>query len=353
MKRKRILICGSTGSIGTQTLEIIREHSSDFVVCGLTAEKNQQKLLQQIDCFDPKAVYIQDKKAHQRILSQNTGKDFKLYTNQEELIRNTTADIVVMAVVGEAGIPLVRAALETGKDVALATKEVIVAAGKEIQALAQKYNRQILPIDSEHSAIWQSLRAGKKSEVTKIWLTCSGGPFYDPIKWPLKKLQKASVEEALRHPKWEMGKKISIDSATLMNKALEVIEAAFLFDIPEQQIEVVIHPESQLHSAVEFQDGSVIAQIGTADMRTAIAYALYYPERPILAFPKFSFFEQQWNFARVDHTRFPSILFARRALHLGYEAEFNRANEKAVQAFLDKKITFGEIFTHVEAIFDT
>lgn len=279
-------------------------------------------------------------------------KNYKIHKDQVDLIRNTEADIVVMAVVGEQGIPLVKAALESGKDVALATKEVIVAAGKEVTTLAQKCGQQILPVDSEHSAIWQCLRAGNADEVAKIWLTCSGGPFCDSKKWPTKELQNITPKQAIKHPKWEMGQKISVDSATLMNKALELIETVYLFGIPHEKIEVVIHPESHLHSAVEFVDGSIVGQFGTPDMRTAISYALTHPKRAQLDFPKLSLFNKNWSFSSVDFTRFPSIGYARKALQTGREAGLNRANEQAVQDFLDNKISFLDIFARVADVLE-
>lgn len=329
---------------------MIKSLPTAFSVVGLTAGTDIETLTQQITEFTPAAVYLNTKSERNRLQQEPTRHGFTVFDDQTDLIRQTAADLVVVAVVGEQGIPLVTAALESGKDVALATKEVIVAAGEMVTKIARTHGRQILPLDSEHSAIWQCLRAGNKKEVAKIWLTCSGGPFRDADKWPLTKLQQATVADALKHPNWSMGQKISIDSATLMNKALELIEAVYLFDLRPEQIEVVIHPESKLHSAVEFCDGSIIAQVGTPDMRTPIAYALGYPERPALPFPKFSFFEEKWSFTRVDEARFPSIGFAKKALQQHKEAELNRANEHAVADYLAHKISFGEIFTRLKKV---
>ncbi len=319
-----------------------------FSVCGLTAGQGGDIFTAQVKEFEPQVIYLADENAQRELQMKN----YKIHKDQVDLIRNTEADIVVMAVVGEQGIPLVKAALESGKDVALATKEVIVAAGKEVTTLAQKCGQQILPVDSEHSAIWQCLRAGNADEVAKIWLTCSGGPFCDSKKWPTKELQNITPKQAIKHPKWEMGQKISVDSATLMNKALELIETVYLFGIPHEKIEVVIHPESHLHSAVEFVDGSIVGQFGTPDMRTAISYALTHPKRAQLDFPKLSLFNKNWSFSSVDFTRFPSIGYARKALQTGREAGLNRANEQAVQDFLDNKISFLDIFARVADVLE-
>lgn len=349
MKRQRVIICGSTGSIGTQTLDILRQFPDRFDIVALSVGSNISLLIEQIHEFKPEAVSIQNKT---EILGlQNKFPSLKVFhaADQEQMIKEIDADLLLLAVCGEYGIPLARAALASEKHLLIATKEVIVAAGEEIVMLAEKYQRDIRPIDSEHSAIWQCLRTGKQSEVRKIWLTCSGGPFLDPQKWTTERLKSVTPAEAVAHPNWSMGKKISVDSATLMNKALEVIEAIHLFQLSPDKVEVVIHPQSALHSAVEFNDGSVIGQIGTADMRTAIAYALFYPERPVLPYPKFSFFGKHWDFAEVDTSRFPSIEFAKQAYHQGRCAEFNRANEKAVADFLSGSIGFLEIFERVEA----
>ena len=336
---KRLIICGSTGSIGTQTLEVVRALPAEFEVCALTAGQNMVLLQEQLAEFQPQAFSL----AAEVVIQSSAER----YSTQERLVCELEADLVVMAVTGEQAIPLVVAALESGKDVALASKEVIVADGERIMALARQCGRQILPIDSEHSAIWQCLRAGKQHEVRRLWLTCSGGPFHDADAWPRERLAGVTPTEAVAHPNWSMGSKISVDSATLMNKALELIEAVHLFTIPPEQIEVVIHPQSHLHSAVEFCDGSIIAQCGTPDMRTAISYALTHPQRAELPFPKFSFFETTWDFASVDSTRFPSLQYARRALQLGCTAEFNQANEAAVAAFLAGEIGFLDIFDRV------
>lgn len=329
--KKKILLLGATGSIGRQALEVIKLFPKLFSVVGLSAKNNAALLAQQAQEFSVSKTYLDEKSLIKAVLE-------------------TDFDILVNALCGEVGVAPTIAACKRGKIIALANKEALVSAGEQIIKLAHKHKAEIRPIDSEHSAIWQALRAGAQKEVQKIILTCSGGPFRDGAIWPLAKLKKATPAQALTHPVWQMGQKISVDSATLMNKALELIEAVRLFDIPPEKIEVVIHPQSVVHSAVEFCDGSVVAQMGMPDMRTAIALALSAPARLPLPFPRFSFFDQKLTFEKVDAKRFPSIEFARRALAKGEKAcaALNRANEEAVADFLAEKITLGEIFERVK-----
>lgn len=349
MPKKRVLICGSTGSIGSQALAVISAFPELYRVVFLSAGQNLARFREQLKIFQPVAAAIADTRVIPELQQDFPGIRFYKADEQAQVITSLKGEFLLLAVTGEQGIPLARAGLHSGKHLLLATKEVIVAAGEEIVTLAAAQKREIRPIDSEHSAIWQALRSGSLKEIRKIWLTCSGGPFLDAQAWPLSRLKMVTPAEAVRHPNWSMGKKISVDSATLMNKALEVIEAVYLFGVSPEQVEVVIHPQSALHSAVEFIDGSIIGQIGTADMRTPIAYALSAPVRHPLPFPAFDFFGQNWGFQKVDNERFPSIDLAQKALRLHRCAAFNRANEQAVADFLAGKCGFLEIFERVKA----
>lgn len=371
--KKRLLILGSTGSIGTQTLEVVRLFPEKFEVVGISAHSNTKLLLKQVEEFGVKNVCVTgDEKTSPNSLFKGGESYFSGKKGIVDMIHKTNADIAVLAISGGDSVAIAKAILESGKDLALASKEALVCAGEEIMNLVEKTGKKILPIDSEHSAIWQCLRgrgyfdnsqssvldssdfskrfwaSQNDNIVEKIWLTCSGGPFLDAEKWPLEKLKNVTPEQALQHPNWDMGKKISIDSATLMNKALEFIEAVYLFNISPEKIEVVVHKESLVHSAVEFVDGSIIAQMGTPDMRIPIAHALFYPEISPLPFPKFSFFNKNFSFQDVDETRFPSLQFAKKALKKNKCAEMNAANEKAVHNFLNGKIGFLDIFEEVK-----
>ncbi len=353
MEKKKILLLGSTGSVGKQTLEVVRQFPDVIQVQGISAHKNIRLLEEQILEFKPSFFCVTgdlSEKEQKKLITKYPY--IKSYFKPEGLlsmIRDSDAKTVVISIVGQAGIPPTQVSLQTRKHVALATKEVLVVAGEEMMKLAKENNVHIIPVDSEHSALWQCFRSGKKEEIKKLWITCSGGPFRDKEKWPLEKFKEISITDALNHPNWDMGNKISIDSATLMNKALEVIEAVRLFQIPYENIEVVIHPQSYLHSAVEYCDGSIIGQIGTPDMKLPIAYALFYPERPSLSFPKFSFFGKTFHFEEVDHKRFPSLRYAKKALQQNKCQEFNTANEQAVSRFLKKEISFLDIFSSVKA----
>jgi 1-deoxy-D-xylulose-5-phosphate reductoisomerase len=352
--KKKLLLLGSTGSIGTQVLEVVRLFPNKFEVVGLSAHSNIDLLLQQAEEFGVKNICITCREQSRLFCEKKEGSraflisTFFFEEGLIDMIYKINADIAILAVSGGNSVAMAEVILESGKNLALASKEALVCAGEEIMNLVKKTGKQILPLDSEHSAIWQCLRGKKMEDVEKIWLTCSGGPFLDAKKFPLEKLQNITPQQALKHPNWEMGKKISIDSATLMNKALEFIEAVYLFGIPPEKIEVVVHPESLVHSAVEFVDGSIIAQVGTPDMRIPLAHALFYPEISPLPFPKFSFFEKKFTFQKIDEVRFPSLQFAKKALKNGKCAQMNSANEKAVHDFLNGKICFLDIFKEVE-----
>ncbi|MBV6517768.1 MAG: 1-deoxy-D-xylulose-5-phosphate reductoisomerase [Candidatus Brocadia sp.] len=348
---KKIVVLGSTGSIGKNTLEVARNLKDKFQVVGLSSNSRWELLAEQVEEFKPRYVALYDgelaKKLQQRF--QGTHPEMLAGNNcLQEMVLNCNADIVVSAVVGAVGLPAAIAAIERGKTLALANKESLVMAGHIVMSLAKK--DQILPVDSEHSAIFQSLRSGKSCEVKRVIITASGGPFCD---YPADKLPDVKPAQALKHPTWQMGQKITIDSATLMNKALEIIEAKWLFGLTAEQIDVVIHPQSIIHSMVEFCDGSVIAQMGSPDMKVPIQYALTYPERSPLRVKGFDLPALgSLTFKKPDAEKFP-------ALRLGYQAAreggttgatLNAANEVAVQAFLDGQIKFTEIAMYVEKV---
>ncbi len=350
---KRIAILGSTGSIGRNTLEVAAHLGTDCAVCGLAARKSWQALADQIRRWRPDVAALCDEAAAkqlQRCLNGGT----KLLAGEAslvDLVRGCDCDVVVAAVVGAAGLPATLAAVEAGKTVALANKEALVVAGSLIVPRLAETGARILPVDSEHSAVFQSMLSGRREEVKRIYLTASGGPFRT---WSAEQMAEATVEDALRHPTWNMGPKVTIDSATLMNKALEIIEAKWLFGLDVDSIEVLIHPESIIHSMVEFCDGSVVAQLGTPDMRTPIQYALTYPERRPGCSDRLDWSAiRRLHFEPPDLERFP-------ALRLGYEAAraggtagavLNAANEEAVQAFREARIPFGRIVSTVEQVF--
>ena len=333
---KRVVILGATGSIGTQTLDVVRRLPDRLRVVGLSAFRNEMLLREQ---------------AHQ------FGVNELEWGAEADLVRLATlpqADLVVVSVAGAVGTEATIAALEAGKDVALATKEVLVAAGGIVTAAARRSGARILPIDSEHSAIFQCLQGQKPEHVERLWLTASGGPFRE---WTKERIARATVEEALHHPTWpSMGRKITIDSATLMNKALEMIEARWLFDVPIERVGVVIHPQSVVHSLVELRDGSTLAQLGLPDMRVPIEYALLYPDRADLGIARFDIRAQSapLAFAAPDEDRFPSLGLARRAAQIGgtLPAVMNAANEAAVGFFLEGRVTFAAIITLTERVMD-
>jgi 1-deoxy-D-xylulose-5-phosphate reductoisomerase len=349
---KRLAILGSTGSIGQNALAVVAEHPQEFQVVGLAAGKNVRVLAEQIRAVRPQRVSVQDETVAQELkdtLADHSALEILVGPEGAvSLAAAPEADLVVSAMVGAVGLEPTLAAVEAGKTVALANKETLVAAGPLMMAAVAARGAALIPVDSEHSAIFQALEGQRREEVRRLWLTASGGPFRT---WPKEKLATATPSQALKHPNWDMGAKITIDSATMMNKALEVIEASVLFGLPVSQIEVCIHPQSIVHSLVEFVDGSVLAQLGWPDMRLPIAYALTYPRRlPLNSDPLDLGKVARLTFEQPDFERFP-------ALRLGYEAAetggtmpavLNAANEVAVAAFLDGRLPFPGITCVVE-----
>ena len=342
---KNIAILGSTGSIGTQTLSIVDE-KNDLNVVALTCGKNISLMEQQAKKYKPEIVCVSEETDAKALNDRLKDYDIKVVFGMDGLIEAATiqsADIVVTAIVGMIGIRPTIAAIEAGKDIALANKETLVCAGHIIMPLAKEKNVKILPVDSEHSAIFQSLQGSKGAAIEKILLTASGGPFRGKT---YEELENVTVEDALKHPNWSMGKKITIDSATMINKGLEVMEARWLFDVPISRIQVTVHPQSILHSAVEFEDGAIIGQMGTPDMRLPILYALYYPDRQPLSGDKLDLFDiGTLEFLKPDFETFFGLQLAFEAMNAGgnMPTVFNAANEKAVALFLDKKISFLQI----------
>ncbi|WP_394282963.1 1-deoxy-D-xylulose-5-phosphate reductoisomerase [Frisingicoccus sp.] len=343
---KRIALLGSTGSIGTQTLDVVRHYPEDFRVTALAASSNIEMLEKQIREFKPKmaVVYNEAKAAELKLRVRDIKVD--ILSGMDGLLAAATeasADIVLTAVVGMIGIRPTIAAIEAGKDIALANKETLVTAGHLIMPLAKEKGVKILPVDSEHSAIFQSLQGENRGQIHKILLTASGGPFRGKT---LEDMQNVRVEDALRHPNWVMGRKITIDSATMVNKGLEVIEARWLFDVGLDKIQVVVHPESVIHSMVEFDDSAVIGQLGTPDMRLPIQYALFYPDRKPLHGEWLDLFALgTLHFEKPDLEVFRGLKLAYEALETGgsMTTVFNAANERAVAKFLDRKIQFLDI----------
>ncbi|MFP3155114.1 1-deoxy-D-xylulose-5-phosphate reductoisomerase [Lachnospiraceae bacterium ZAX-1] len=342
---KKIAILGSTGSIGTQTLDVVREQK-DIQVIALAAGKNIKKLEAQIREFHPQIAAVQ--KEEDAIALQQCVKDMstKICFGMDGLLciaQMAGYELLVVALVGMIGIRPTIAAIKAGKAIALANKETLVCAGHIIMPLAREHHVPILPVDSEHSAIFQCLNGESMNAVHKILLTASGGPFLGRTREELKSIQ---VEDALKHPNWTMGRKITIDSATLVNKGLEVIEAMWLFGVDAKQIQVVIHPQSVIHSMVEYDDGGVIAQLGTPDMRLPISYALYYPKRRKLSGKRLDFYELNGlTFEQPDTQVFPGLKLAFQAIGQGgnIPTAYNAANEKAVALFLNHSIQFLEI----------
>ncbi len=344
--KKQIAILGSTGSIGTQALEVIEANPQLFEVYVLTAQNNVDLLIAQALKFSPKVVVIGKESAYQTLKEALSGTAIKVLAGSkalEEVVQYEAIDVVLTALVGYAGLLPTVKAIEAGKHIALANKETLVVAGELIMPLAAKHGISILPVDSEHSAIFQCLVGESYQEIEKIILTASGGPFRGK---KIVDLQNVSKEQALKHPNWSMGAKITIDSASLMNKGLEVIEAKWLFGLEADQIEVIVHPQSIIHSLVQFMDGSMKAQMGLPDMKLPIQYALTYPNRIVSDFPRF-------NFANFPYLHFePADMQTFRNLNLAYEAlrkggnmacMLNAANEIAVELFLQDKISFLQI----------
>lgn len=342
---KNIVILGSTGSIGTNTLDIVAKFPERFRVIGLTAGSNDEKLEEQVRVFKPQAVALSDEAAATRLRSRCIG-SVKILSGIEGLTIVATlpeADLVISAIVGGAGLVPTLAAIRAGKHVALANKEPMVMAGKLMQEEARRHGVRIFPVDSEHSAIFQSMEGHRREDIRRLILTASGGPLWD-LSW--EEMRHVTPQQALQHPNWKMGAKITIDSATLMNKGLEVVEARWLFDIPASQIEVLVHRESIVHSLVEYRDGSVMAQLGLPDMRTPISYAMNYPERMPLDPPLLDLASiGKLTFHHPDHDRFPCLQLGYEALRIGgtMPAALNAANEVAVAAFLQEGIGFRDI----------
>lgn len=346
---KRIAILGSTGSIGTQALEVASDQGIQIV--GLTAGENTELLERQARQFHPQVVAIQNEEKAEQLKWRLKDTKTEVLAGQEGILsvaKFEEAEMVLSSIVGNAGILPTIAAIQAGKDVALANKETMVSAGQLVLELAAKNHVAIVPVDSEHSAIFQCLQANEKNPIHRILLTASGGPFYGKKK---ADLQHITPSQALAHPNWSMGKKISIDSATMMNKGLEVIEAKWLFDVSADQIEVLIHPQSVIHSGVEFQDGAVLAQLGMADMRIPIQYAFFYPERKENRYPRLDFTKGlSLSFSQPDTETFPCLSFAMKAIQKGgtMPAVLNGANEIAVERFLKEEISFLDIPVLIE-----
>lgn len=342
---KNIAVLGSTGSIGTQTLEIVRAND-DLNVVSLAAGSNIEMLEKQIREFKPQVVCVYNEKKAEELKIKVSDTDVKIVTGMDGLIETAvikTADIVLTAVVGMIGIRPTIAAIKAGKDIALANKETLVTAGHIIIPLAKEYGIRILPVDSEHSAIFQSLQGNKKSQLSKILLTASGGPFRNT---PKEDLKNVTVKDALKHPNWSMGRKITIDSATMVNKGLEVIEAKWLFDVDIDNIEVVVQPQSLIHSMVEYVDGGIMAQLGTPDMKLPIQYALFYPDRRTLDGKRVNFFDiANITFFKPDRDKFKGFDLAFKAGKTGGSLPtiYNAANELAVSKFLNEEIRFLDI----------
>ena len=343
---KTVVILGSTGSIGTNTLDIVSRFPDEFRVAGLTAGNNDEVLEEQIRAFRPRLVALSNDAAAARLRQRCAGLSVEILSGQDGIVQVASApeaDLVVSAIVGGAGLLPTLAALRSNKHVALANKEPMVMAGKLMQEEARKHGVRIFPVDSEHSAIFQSLEGHRKEDVRRLILTASGGALWNLTK---EELQDVTPERALQHPNWKMGSKITIDSATLMNKGLEVVEARWLFDIPETRIDVLIHRESIVHSLVEYEDRSMIAQLGLPDMRTPISYAMRYPERLSLDLPSLDLTEVgKLSFCKPDHDRFPCLKLGYESLRIGgtMPAAMNAANEIAVDAFLNGGIRFPAI----------
>ncbi|MEZ0264994.1 MAG: 1-deoxy-D-xylulose-5-phosphate reductoisomerase [Phycisphaerae bacterium] len=355
MPARRVAILGSTGSIGVNALDVLDHLGPDFKVVALSGHSNADKLLAQIRQFRPSAVAVTDPAARQTVaaaLAAMGPTAPHLYNDMAEMIRQSDADTVLAAVVGAAGLPAVFAAVETGKTLALANKESLVVAGSLLIPLARKHGVPILPVDSEHSAIFQASLAGKPHEIKRLILTASGGPFRNAT---LDQIENATLADALNHPTWRMGNKITIDSATMFNKGLELIEACWLFDLPPEKVDIVIHPESVVHSMVDFVDGNVLAQLSPPDMRTPIQYALTYPARLPSNSRKLDLTKAfNLHFHPPDDDRFPAMQIAREVARRGgtLGAVMNAANEAAVEAFTSGKIPFGMIWRAVRYTID-
>ena len=344
--KRHIAILGSTGSIGRQALDVVRQHKDRFEVELLTANNSSELLIRQALEFMPANVVICNESKYQEVADALQPHDIKVFTGMDSvcaLVRSEDIDIVLTALVGFSGLRPTVSAIEAGKIIALANKETLVAGGSVVMALAKKHNAPILPVDSEHSAIFQCLMGAAGNPLTRIHLTASGGPFRS---WTKEEIAAVTRNEALKHPQWKMGAKITIDSATMMNKGFEMIEAKWLFDTEPEKINIVVHPQSIIHSMVEFADGAVIAQMGHPDMREPIQYALSFPERLTLDNKKLDFAELgSLTFEKPDLEKFPCLALAFEAIGRGgnIPCAMNAANEAAVAAFLQDRIRFYDI----------
>lgn len=341
---KKVLILGSTGSIGKSTIEVIEANKKNFLITGLVARSNENLLLQQAEKFYVKNICLTE--------SKNLEKKYIPEADLEELISSDQVDIVVAAISGVAGLKYILSAVRAGKRILIANKEPLVAAGQILMKEAKRFNAEIIPIDSEHCAIHQCLTNIEKKDLKRIIITCSGGPF---LGTSLKDLKNVSVKDALNHPVWKMGSKNLIDSASLMNKALEIIEAKWLFNLESEQIDVIIHPQGIIHSMVETIDNSILAAMSEPDMKICIAYGLGYPNKIDTASSPLNFTENNsLEFINIDQMDFPSINFARDALNLGgiLPAVMNAANEVAVEKFVNNEIKFNLIFDTIKHAMD-
>lgn len=349
---KKIAILGSTGSIGTQTLDIVRNYRTELEVVALAAGSNVTLMEAQVREFKPKVVAMWSDRAAMDLRTRISDLQVEVLSGMDGLLAIAVLEevqVLVTAIVGMIGIRPTIEAIKAGKDIALANKETLVCAGHIIMPLAKECGVSILPVDSEHSAIFQSLNGEPKNRISKILLTASGGPFRGKTTEELKNIQ---VEDALKHPNWSMGRKITIDSSTLVNKGLEVMEAKWLFGVEPEQIQVVVHPQSIIHSMVEYVDGAVIAQMGIPDMKLPIQYALFYPDRRVMREKKLDFFElQNMTFEKPDMETFYGLKLAYEALKTGDNVPtiYNAANEKAVALFLQKKISYLQIPEIIES----
>lgn len=356
MKKKNIAILGSTGSIGTQALEVIDQHTDKFEVTVLTANNNTDLLVSQALKYQPDAVVIANEEKYKTVSDALTNEPIKVFAGLkaiEQVVQFENIDTVITAMVGYAGLLPTISAIKARKRIALANKETLVVAGGLIGQLAQQYKSEIIPVDSEHSAIFQCLVGETQNPIEKIYLTASGGPFRGYTRAQLAKVTKA---QALKHPNWEMGAKITIDSASLMNKGLEAIEAMWLFSLRPDQVDVIVHPQSIVHSIVQFQDGSMKAQMGLPDMKLPIQYAMAYPQRIASNFERFQFLDYpQLSFEKPDTENFKNLGLAFEAMHKGGNMPciMNAANEIAVDAFLKDKIGFLEMSDKIEKAMQT
>jgi 1-deoxy-D-xylulose-5-phosphate reductoisomerase len=352
---KRVAILGSTGSIGSNALDVIEHLGEPYRAVALSAHRQAGKLLEQARRFRPAAVAVTEESPDASLVQELRATGAEVYVGpggMEQLVARPDVDVVLASVVGAAGLPAVLAAVRAGKTIALANKESLVVAGSLLVPEARRRGVAILPVDSEHSAIFQAMHCGRLGEVSRVILTASGGPFRNATA---EEIENATLEDALKHPTWRMGSKITIDSATMFNKALELIEACWLFDLPPEKVEVVVHPESVVHSMVEFVDGSVIAQLSPPDMRTPIQYALTYPERRDGRARRLNLTEAfAWHFQPPDPRRFPALRLAYDVARMGGTAGavLNAANEAAVAAFTAGAVPFGEISRLVELTID-